>query len=54
MEGIVASISDDPAEKKLMRSLLRQKYPIMYTILSLVAVLRRENTGQVVVEIADV
>ena len=54
MDGIVASISDDPAEKKLMRSLLRQKYPFMYTILSLVAVLRRENTGQVVVEIEDV
>ena len=54
VEGIVVSISDDPEEKKLMRGLLRQKYPFMYTILSLVAALRRENTGQVVVEIADV
>ena len=54
VEGIVASISDNPEEKKLMRSLLRQKYLFMYIILSLVAVLRRENTGQVVVEIADV
>ena len=54
VEGIVASISDNPEEKKLMRSLLRRKYPFMYTILSLVAVLRRENSGQVVVEIEDI
>ena len=54
VEGIAASISEDPAKKKLMRSLLRRKYPFMYTILSLVAVLRRENTGQVVVEIEDI
>ncbi len=53
VEGVVASISDDPERKKAMRGRLMRKYPFMFPLLSVVATLRRENTGQVVVEIVD-
>lgn len=53
VEGVAASISDDPQTKQAMRRRLRRKYPFMYPILTFVATLRRENRGQVVVEIAD-
>ena len=53
VEGVVASISDDPERKKAMRGRLMRKYPFMFPFLSVVATLRRENTGQVVVEIVD-
>ena len=54
VEGVVASISDDREQKRAMRGQLRRKYPFMYPILTFVAALRRENSGQVVVEIVDV
>ena len=53
VEGVVASISDDSERKKAMWGRLMRKYPFMFPILSVVATLRRENTGQVVVEIVD-
>ena len=53
VEGVVASISDDREQKKAMRGQLRRKYPFMYSILSFIAALRRENSGRVVVEIVD-
>ena len=53
VEGVVASISDDREQKRAMRGLLRRKYPFMYSILSFIAALRRENNGRVVVEIVD-
>jgi PPOX class probable F420-dependent enzyme len=52
VEGI-ATVSDSAAHKKAMRGYLLRKYPIMFPALSLVAALRRENSGQVVVEIVD-
>lgn len=54
VEGVVASISEDADKKKAMWRLLLQKYPIMFSVLSLIAAVRRENKGQVVVEIEDV
>lgn len=54
VEGVVASITEDAGKKRAMRNLLWKKYPIMFTFLALIAALRRENTGQVVVEIEDV
>ena len=54
VEGVVASISDDREQKRAMRGHLRRKYPFMFSILSFIAALRRENSGQVVVEIVDV
>ena len=53
VEGVVASISDDREQKRAMRGHLRRKYPFMYSILSFIAALRRENSGRVVVEIVD-
>ena len=53
MEGVVASISDDREQKRAMRGHLRRKYPFMFSILSFIAALRRENNGRVVVEIVD-
>ena len=53
VEGVVASISDDREQKRAMRGHLRRKYPFMYSILSFIAALRRENNGRVVVEIVD-
>ena len=52
-EGTVTSISDDPDTKKIMGALLRRKYHWMVAFVSLVALLRRQNTGQVVMEIGD-
>ena len=53
VEGVVASISDDREQKRAMRGHLRRKYPFMFSILSFIAALRRENSGRVVVEIVD-
>ena len=53
VEGVAASISDDPEQKRAMRRRLVRKYPIMFPILTFIARLRRENRGQVVVEIVD-
>ena len=53
VEGVVASISDDREQKTAMRGHLRRKYPFMFSILSFIAALRRENNGRVVVEIVD-
>jgi PPOX class probable F420-dependent enzyme len=53
-EGVVSSISDEKDVKKMMSRRLRRKYPFMVAFVSLVAFVRRENTGQVVVEIEDV
>ena len=53
VEGVVASISDDREQKTAMRGHLRRKYPFMFSILSFIAALRRENSGRVVVEIVD-
>ncbi len=54
VECLVSSISDDQEVKKMMSRQLRRKYPFMVAFVSLVAFVRRENTGQVVVEIEDV
>ena len=54
VEGVVSSISDDKDVKKMMSRQLRRKYPFMVAFVSLVAFVRRENRGQVVVEIEDV
>ena len=54
VEGVVSSISDEKDVKKMMARRLRRKYPFMVAFVSLVAFVRRENTGQVVVEIEDV
>ena len=53
-EGIVSSISDEKDVKNMMARHLRRKYPFIVAFVSLVAFVRRENTGQVVVEIEDV
>lgn len=53
-EGVVSSISDEKDVKNMMARHLRRKYPFMVAFVSLVAFVRRENTGQVVVEIEDV
>ena len=53
-EGIVSSISDEKDVKNMMARQLRRKYPFIVAFVSLVAFVRRENTGQVVVEIEDV
>ncbi len=53
VDGVVTSISDDKQVKKSMASNLRKKYPLMVAFVTLVAILRRENTGQVVLEIED-
>ena len=54
VEGVVSSISDEEDVKKMMSRQLRRKYPFMVAFVSLVAFVRRENWGQVVVEIEDV
>lgn len=53
VEGVVKSISDDDKLKREMGRMLRRKYPLMVAFVSLVAIVRRQNTGQVVVEIED-
>ena len=53
VDGVVRSISDDDESKMEMGRLLRRKYPLMVAFVSLVAIIRRQNTGQVVVEIED-
>ena len=53
VEGVAALISDDPEQKRAMRRRLMRKYPLMFPILTFIARLRRENRGQVVVEIVD-
>ena len=54
VEGVVRSISDDEETKRAMAGLLRRKYPFAVAVLSLIAVIRGTNKGQVVVEIGDV
>ncbi len=53
VEGVVASISDDEGAKKEMSRALRRKYTLQVVFVTLVAVLRGENKGQVVMEIVD-
>ena len=53
VDGVVTSISDDKQVKKSMANNLRKKYPLMVAFVTPVAILRRENTGQVVLEIED-
>ncbi len=53
VEGVVTSISDDERVKKEMRRALRKKYRAQVVFVTLVAVLRGENKGQVVMEIED-
>ena len=53
VEGVVASISDDEGVKKDMSRALRKKYRAQVIFVTLVAMLRGENKGQVVVEIKD-
>ena len=53
VDGVVTSISDDEQVKKSMASGLRKKYPLMVAFITLVAILRGENKGQVVMEIED-
>ncbi|MCY3708724.1 MAG: PPOX class F420-dependent oxidoreductase [Caldilineaceae bacterium] len=52
-EGVVTSISGDEETKRAMSRLLRKKYPLMVAVLSLIAVIRGTNKGQVVMEIGD-
>ena len=53
VEGVVASISDDERVKKEMSRALRRKYTLQVVFVTLVAMLRGENKGQVVMEIGD-
>lgn len=53
VEGVVTSISGDEETKRSMSRLLRKKYPLMVAVLSLIAVIRGTNKGQVVMEIGD-
>ena len=53
VEGVVASISDDEGAKKEMSRALRRKYTFQVVFVTLVAMLRGENKGQVVMEIVD-
>ena len=53
VDGVVTSISDDEQVKKSMASGLRKKYPFLVAFVTLVAILRGENKGQVVMEIED-
>ena len=53
VEGKVTSISGDEEEKRAMSRLLRRKYHLMVALVTLVALLRGENKGQVVMEIED-
>ena len=53
VDGVVTSISDDEQVKKSMASGLRKKYPFLVAFVTLVAILRGENKGQVVMEIGD-
>ena len=54
VEGVVMSISDDEETKRSMAARLRRKYPFAVAVLSLIAVIRGTNKGQVVMEIGDV
>jgi len=53
VEGKVTSISSDEEAKRAMSRLLRRKYHLMVALVSLVAMLRGENKGHVVMEIED-
>ena len=53
VEGVVRSISGDDETKRSMAGLLRRKYPFAVAVLSLIAVIRGTNKGQVVIEIDD-
>lgn len=53
VEGVVASISDDPERRRAMGRALCRKYHCRAAIASLLAYLLRQTTGQVVVEIVD-
>ncbi len=52
-EGVVTSISDDKEVKKEMSRGLRRKYHVVVVFVTLVALVRRENRGQVVMEISE-
>ncbi len=54
VEGVVMSISDEEETKRSMAGFLRRKYPFAVAVLSLIAVIRGTNKGQVVMEIGDV
>ncbi|MDE0429338.1 MAG: PPOX class F420-dependent oxidoreductase [Caldilineaceae bacterium] len=53
VEGVVTSIADDVEVKQEMRRALRKKYRAQVLFVTLVAALRGENKGQVVMEIGD-
>ena len=53
VEGVVTSIADDEEVKKEMSRALRRKYRAQVLFVTLVAALRGENKGQVVMEIWD-
>lgn len=53
VEGVVTSIADDEEVKKEMSRALRRKYRAQVMFVALVAALRGENKGQVVMEIGD-
>ena len=52
-EGVVTSISDDKEVKKEMSRGLRRKYHVVIVFVTLVALVRGENRGQVVMEISE-
>jgi len=53
VEGVVTSIANDEEVKKEMSRALRRKYRAQVLFVALVAALRGENKGQVVMEIKD-
>ena len=53
VEGVITSISDDEGVKKEMSRALRRKYHLLLAFVTLVAVARGENKGQLVLEIGD-
>jgi len=53
VEGVVTSIANDEEVKKEMSRALRRKYRAQVLFVALVAALRGENKGQVVMEIED-
>lgn len=53
VEGMVTSISGNEEAKRAMSRLLRRKYHLMVALVTLVAMLRGENRGHVVMEIED-
>ena len=53
VEAVVTSIADDEEVKEEMKRALRRKYRAQVLFVALVAALRGENKGQVVMEIGD-